>query len=288
MENRKGSGIFLGIVSIATLIVAIIGATFAYFSASTESNEGAVGLEAYEYKMSLKVEKVYPVEPAALIPLNPSTKIKRTDGKYIKYDENGDIVATDSADDNVITNVIYAVNEAKNKCIDDNGMQVCAIYKVTITNESGNEVTLTGELETTSNIASSKPERTPFKNLAYQELTGTPENGFAIALDGDGRAKAPVTLATDVGGSIRLGNIKVYGGTTVDGVFTPGIGVGYILIYLNDIGADQGSEMGASMTGKLKYSTEGGLGSTLTGSFTVSGEPDPEPEPDPVPDDPTE
>ena len=42
MENRNGRGIFLGVVSVATLIVAIIGATFAYFSASVSTNEGAI------------------------------------------------------------------------------------------------------------------------------------------------------------------------------------------------------------------------------------------------------
>lgn len=41
MENKNGRGIFLGVVSVATLIVAIIGATFAYFVASTNGNAGA-------------------------------------------------------------------------------------------------------------------------------------------------------------------------------------------------------------------------------------------------------
>ena len=272
MDNRKGSGIFIGIVGIATFIVAVIGATFAYFSASTESNEGAVGLQAYEYKLSLKVEKVYPLEPAALIPLNPTT------------------VIPNAPEPNNI-NILYAVNEAKKKCIDDNNMQVCAIYKVIISNDSGNDVTLTGELETTSNIASAKPNRTPFKNLEYQELTGTPEAGFALAVDSDGRTKAPVAIGEEVGTSIKIGNIQVSGGiTNDDGSFIPGQGIGYVLIYLNDIGDDQGGEMGASFTAKLKYSTEGGLGSTLTGSFTVSPtEPEPEPDPEPDPDpEPTE
>ena len=34
MENKKGNGIFLGVIGVATLIVAIIGATFKYFSAN--------------------------------------------------------------------------------------------------------------------------------------------------------------------------------------------------------------------------------------------------------------
>ena len=42
MENNNGKGIFLGVVSVATLVVAIIGATFAYFSASVTGGEGNI------------------------------------------------------------------------------------------------------------------------------------------------------------------------------------------------------------------------------------------------------
>mgnify|MGYP003312611361 CR=1 FL=1 len=34
MENNNGRGIFYGVIGVATLVVAIIGATFAYFSAT--------------------------------------------------------------------------------------------------------------------------------------------------------------------------------------------------------------------------------------------------------------
>lgn len=37
-NNRKGPGIFYAVVGVATLVVAIIGATFAYFSASAEGD----------------------------------------------------------------------------------------------------------------------------------------------------------------------------------------------------------------------------------------------------------
>ena len=42
MENKNGQGIFLGVVGVATLIVAIIGATFAYFSAATTAGDGVI------------------------------------------------------------------------------------------------------------------------------------------------------------------------------------------------------------------------------------------------------
>lgn len=38
-NNRKGPGIFYAVVGVATLVVAIIGATFAYFSASANTGE---------------------------------------------------------------------------------------------------------------------------------------------------------------------------------------------------------------------------------------------------------
>ena len=40
-ENRKGPGVFYAVVGVATLVVAIIGATFAYFSASVSPDENS-------------------------------------------------------------------------------------------------------------------------------------------------------------------------------------------------------------------------------------------------------
>jgi len=42
MENNKGRGIFYGVIGVATLVVAIIGATFAYFSAQATTNNDAI------------------------------------------------------------------------------------------------------------------------------------------------------------------------------------------------------------------------------------------------------
>ena len=41
MDNNKSRGIFLGVLSVATLIVSIIGATFAFFVANASGNTGA-------------------------------------------------------------------------------------------------------------------------------------------------------------------------------------------------------------------------------------------------------
>ena len=44
--NNNGRGIFSGIIGVATLIVAIIGATFAYFTANSTSSQYVTGTAA--------------------------------------------------------------------------------------------------------------------------------------------------------------------------------------------------------------------------------------------------
>lgn len=58
MENN-GKGIFYGVIGVATLIVAIIGATFAYFSASTSNSDTIKGntLDVAS-SFTLNVEKI--------------------------------------------------------------------------------------------------------------------------------------------------------------------------------------------------------------------------------------
>ena len=52
MEENKSKGIFLGVVGVATLIVAIIGATFAYFVASTGGNTVYNLCSIYQFTVS--------------------------------------------------------------------------------------------------------------------------------------------------------------------------------------------------------------------------------------------
>lgn len=60
-NNRKGSGVFYAVVGVATLVVAIIGATFAYFSAqavpTTQAIQGGTN-DDLANALSVSVEKV--------------------------------------------------------------------------------------------------------------------------------------------------------------------------------------------------------------------------------------
>ena len=107
-NNRDRKGIFLGVISVATLIVAIIGATFAYFSATITANE-EVNFTAYTFSATASVEKVapsgdvndlIPVDGTNVIPLASNTRNDPDAGT----DTNG-------------------------ACKDLNGYSACIIYK---------------------------------------------------------------------------------------------------------------------------------------------------------------
>ena len=104
-QKNNGRGIFYGVIGVATLVVAIIGATFAYFTATAQDNNTITGNMA-TVKLNLAVEKVTDVDvtKGGLIPMS-----------------NGMVESAVSK------------NEV---CVDDNGNAVCQIYKVTITNNS--------------------------------------------------------------------------------------------------------------------------------------------------------
>ena len=109
MENKKGNGIFLGVIGVATLIVAIIGATFAYFSASTNSADNAVSVSSTQLSLG------YSDDTSELkTNLIPAT----------------DVIAKFGATD--ATHIA-----SKGTCIDDNGNEVCGVYDFFVGNPSG-------------------------------------------------------------------------------------------------------------------------------------------------------
>lgn len=73
-NNRKGPGVFYAVVGVATLVVAIIGATFAYFSAQADTGNEAIKGGTLDIKQSFSVEavRVYKDDTVASDNLVPS------------------------------------------------------------------------------------------------------------------------------------------------------------------------------------------------------------------------
>ena len=248
MENSKGRGIFLGVVSVATLIVAIIGATFAWFSASVGSGENDVNLTAYQFDARLTVERVFPTAENAskkIIPFVPDKVLREGQGDQTN-------------------NMNYALNEATNKCVDSSGYLVCSLYKITVTNNGSDAIELDGTVTTI--------ETTPTEKGTT--LTANGDLKAQIISYADGKytythnlSKA-LALPNTVSGSGKL----IMDPATLTVGATPGANTAelYVLVWLNDTTENQSTMMGASYKGQFIFSAVGmGTGNQLTGTFNL-------------------
>lgn len=132
-NNRKGTGVFYAVVGVATLVVAIIGATFAYFSASATSEKEVTGTTASGANLSLVVTRVSDEATAKnMVPMNDTDLQKGVTG------------------------------EGEKSCVDKNGNTVCQVYKVNITNGSNIAVNVKGTMTLSGGGAT---------NMRWQVLT---------------------------------------------------------------------------------------------------------------------
>ena len=111
-QKNNGRGIFYGVIGVATLVVAIIGATFAYFTATATNATNITGNMA-TVSFGLRVNKVTTADEklGGMIPMSNSMVEAAVKGNGKK----------DTADTQQI-------------CVDDNGNAVCQIYKISVTN----------------------------------------------------------------------------------------------------------------------------------------------------------
>ncbi|MGN1342184.1 MAG: hypothetical protein ACI4VL_03030 [Bacilli bacterium] len=116
-NNRKGAGIFYAVVGVATLVVAIIGATFAYFSATAENTTDVKGTTATGANLTLTVTRVSDAATVAnMVPMEDTDLQKGVTG------------------------------EGGKSCVDKNGNTVCQVYKVNIANGSNIAVNVKGTM----------------------------------------------------------------------------------------------------------------------------------------------
>lgn len=127
MENEKNmkNGIFFGIVGVATLVVAIIGATYAYFTA-TNSNAGTIA------------------GTAASAGIDLSVTLTSTQATGVMVPQKGAAIA------NAITGT------SSKSCVDGNGNVICKVYTITVKNTGSSTAVLAGTINLTASGSGSK------------------------------------------------------------------------------------------------------------------------------------
>ncbi len=134
-NNNNGKGIFYGVIGVATLVVAIIGATFAYFTATDTDNTTITG-QASTSGLSLTVTKVSNDATGPLVPLASDALQTALTGSGSK------------------------------SCVDANGNAACQVYSITVTNDGDTTAAVTGNINLAANGETSK-----FDNLKWVQLS---------------------------------------------------------------------------------------------------------------------
>ena len=162
-QKNTGRGIFYGVIGVATLVVAIIGATFAYFTATATNATNITGNMA-SVSFGLDVHKVTTADEklGGMIPMSNSMVEAAVKG-------TGDTPKKDTADTQQI-------------CVDDNGNAVCQIYKISVTNNGTAGMFLDGYVTLQGGSDKSSTEKAVINPPDYTatnkgpEGTGTPNN----------------------------------------------------------------------------------------------------------------
>lgn len=154
MENRRGSGIFLSVIGVATLIVAIIGATFAYFSANAASNNEAIKVGSTE--LELGYADVLDGLKTNMIPSEESI------AEFAAFNEDwvaGEEIEVETEWDAEGNPTKTETITAPGQCIDQNGNEICSVYEFYVGNPS----------KTTNMdiVASLTVAQNDFENLKY-------------------------------------------------------------------------------------------------------------------------
>ena len=149
MENNNGKGIFYGVIGVATLVVAIIGATFAYFASTANGAAGAAAANSANVSGTLEVAQDGQYVAPDLIPAAPATVLA-------SFAQTGDASAN--------TGKCRGASQANH----DGNYGMCSYYTFTIKNTADVATTVYLSLKTDSNTFDGN-----FKYCVYEGTTTT-------------------------------------------------------------------------------------------------------------------
>ena len=106
-QKNNGRGIFYGVIGVATLVVAIIGATFAYFTATAANNVMTGNMATINLNLAVTKVTTADVDKGGMVPMS-----------------------------NTMIQAAISNGSGNGICVDDNGNAVCQVYKITLENNS--------------------------------------------------------------------------------------------------------------------------------------------------------
>ncbi len=267
-NNRKGPGVFYAVVGVATLVVAIIGATFAYFSASTGAQGSDVINNETQFidnaSLTLNVERVvFNGTTAAYDTLVPAFFGASGEPATLNVATPASLTATE------VGRMLTA------KC-EKNGYTGCHVYRITI---SSTQTVANANLLLNLSVGNNS-------NAGAKNVVDKDQWGYVVFNNATETRNATDDTKTD---SLALGSLNsnngapaAIGTTTVNKDIHNNAGltagtnvVYYLLVYVNDTDVSQNSLSGnngdanyvvGSYTGTLELQA---LGGKVRASFTA-------------------
>lgn len=195
-NEKKGRGLFYFVIAFAVIIIAIVGATYAYFTASTRTNEeNSITTGSTSLDLGIETDDTganYDLIPTA----DTIAKYAYAEQKEITYEDPEECVTYKKGEDgNPTDECLVKKKKANSTCIDDSGAAVCSTYSYTVKNDNVNPQTLTMYLGTTENL---------FKNLyfaVYVDETTTTEDGEVTTRT---RITDPQAVATQTQTEVKM------------------------------------------------------------------------------------
>ena len=157
-QRQKRDNTFNIIVGVSTLIIAILGATFAYFSATASSKDNDVNVKsAY---VSISYDGGTEIKASNLIPSSERVAIKMFQKEVESVGSTEDEIAYLDQDE--------YTNDTERRCIDVKGREVCYVYQFSIESEGeeGGTTEITGGVKVNKNEFPSI-NANEFTNLSY-------------------------------------------------------------------------------------------------------------------------
>ena len=213
MNQESGKGIIFGVLGILTLIIAIMGASLAYFTANAMSGDEPIEVTAATVTISyIQGEILYANE---LIPATSNV----VDWSYNR------------------TDVDESTGESL-QCKDDLGYQVCSIFRFDASNESGrNDQRIIGSITTTTDVVALGQER-EFRNLSYT-VYDVSEDGTRTKINPE------LTKLASAGGKTQLFNSGAETGANEYLVEAGSIHHFEIVVWLNEQSTDLENDDGS-------------------------------------------
>jgi len=223
-NNRKGPGVFYAVMGVATLVVAIIGATFAFFSATATVDGDAIGgsTENLAGALSVTVNKV-------------------------DLGGVGTGVGQAATDNLVPTDITGATAENINtaltaKCVAD-GYTGCHVYKITA-KSTANVSAATLTLDTLTVSGDALKDKTSWKYVIYKGSSDTVATNIVVDT---------ASFEVTEGNEVTIHNAAMNAGT--DYVY-------YLMVFVADKdesqNADNNSNVVGTYTGTVSMNAAGG------------------------------